>query len=174
MGEQEKIEKTVTKYFQNLFSSEEMREPTPLCGAFPPLSEENLRNVSRRVTRLDIFNMIRNMNPFKAPGNDGLPVAFFQSQCEFIGESFCSLVFEIFRNPGKIREINETLITLILKVDPVVNIQNFRPISLCNISYKVITKILAQRLRSLMGVLVNPCQSNFIPQRQSRNNIVPA
>lgn len=84
------------------------------------------------------------------------------------------MVLDIFREPHKIRDINETLITLIPKVDPVVCIKNFRPISLCNISYKVITKILAQRLRAMMGTLVNPCQSSFIPQRQSRDNIVLA
>lgn len=70
--------------------------------------------------------------------------------------------------------VNETFITLIPKVDSVSNIRNFRPISLCNVTYKIITKILEQRLRPVMSQLVNPCQSNFIPNRQSRDNIVIA
>lgn len=174
IGEREKIEVMVTNYFQNLFSNDGPRDPMPISGAFPQLTEVDLRFLSKRITRKDIFNVVRHLNPFKAPGFDGLQAAFFQSQWEFIGDSFCAMIFDIFRNPEKVNEINNTLITLIPKIDPVVNNKNFRPISLCNVSYKVVTKILAHCLRLLMGVLVNPCQSSFIPQRQSRDNIILA
>lgn len=59
-------------------------------------------------------------------------------------------------------------------MDEVSNIRDFRPISLCNVSYKIVTKILGQRLRPVMSQLVNPCQNSFIPNRQSRDNIVIA
>lgn len=81
---------------------------------------------------------------------------------------------EIFRNPKKVKVINETFLTLIPKIDVVCRMKDFRPISLCNVSYKVITKLLAQKLRLVMSSLVNPCQSSFIPQRQSRDNIIVA
>lgn len=174
IGEREKIEEMVTSYFQDLFSNDTPREPMPINGAFPLLSKAELRLLNKRVTIKDIFNVVSHLNPYKAPGGDGLHAAFFQSQWEFVGDAFCTMVLEIFTNPGKVSQINDTLITLIPKVDPVVNIKNFRPISLCNISYKVITKILAHRLRLLMGTLVNPCQSSFIPHRQSRDNIILA
>lgn len=174
IGEHEQLENMVTSYFQNLFSSDTIREPTPIFGAFPELSQEDNRMLNHSVTKRDIYNVISHMNPFKALGSDGLQAGFFQGQWHFISDSFCSLILDIFRNPEKVSEINQTLITVIPKVDPVVNIRNFRPISLCNISYKVISKILARRLRLLMGSLVNPCQSSFIPQRQSRDNIIMA
>lgn len=91
-----------------------------------------------------------------------------------VGESLYNLVLEIFSNPAKVFDVNETLITLIPKIDHASNIRDFRPISLCNVSYKVITKLLAQRLRVIMCALVNPCQSSFIPNRQSRDNIIVA
>lgn len=81
---------------------------------------------------------------------------------------------DIFRNPEKVSTINETLITLVPKIDPVVSILNFRPISLCNVSYKVVTKVLAHRIRGIIGSLANPCQSSFIPTRQCRDNIILA
>lgn len=71
-------------------------------------------------------------------------------------------------------EINETLITLIPKVDNASNIREFRPISLCNVSYKIIAKLLAQRLLVVMSSLVNPCQSSFVLNRQSRDNMIVA
>lgn len=174
IGESDQLEVMVTNYFHNLFTEDSVRQPLPLNGCFPGISEEQLRELSKRVTRGDIFNVVKHMSPFKAPGKDGLHAGFFQSQWNIVGDSFCNLVLEIFNNPEKVKDINETLITLIPKVDPVVCIKNFRPISLCNVSYKVITKILAQRLRMLMGTLVNPCQSSFIPHRQSCDNIIMA
>ena len=53
-------------------------------------------------------------------------------------------------------------------------LKDFRPISLSNVSYKRITKILSHKLRSLMEKLVNPCQCSFPPNRQSRDNIIIA
>lgn len=138
------------------------------------LSREELDDLDREVSRSEIFNVINKTGAFKAPGPDGLHAAFFRSQWHVVGDSFCNMVFEVFREHEKVKDINETLITLIPKVDPVCSLRDFRPISLCNVAYKVITKILAQRLRVVMSSLVNPCQSSFIPNRQSRDNIVVA
>lgn len=91
-----------------------------------------------------------------------------------VGDSLCNLVFDIFRDHNKVKDINDTLISLIPKVENVSNVRDFRSISLCNVAYKVIIKLLAQRLRCVMGTLVDPCQSSFIPERQSRDNIIVA
>lgn len=58
--------------------------------------------------------------------------------------------------PSKIAEINETLIPLIPKIEQIVNLKHLRPISLCNISYKTVTKILSARLRNVMKELIIP------------------
>lgn len=171
VGDPGNLETLVTTYFRNLFTEEGGREGSCIMGAFPILSNDELTMIEREVSKSDIFNVVNHMGAFKAPGPDGLQAAFFQSQWQVVGDSLCSLVLEIFRNHEKVRDINQTLITLIPKVDNVSNIRDFRPISLCNVAYKVITKILAHRLRFIMGTLVNPCQSSFIPNRQSRDNI---
>lgn len=168
------LESMVTNYFKTLFAEQGNREPTCIMAAFPPLHEEDRVDINKVVTRSEIFNVINHMGAFKAPGMDGFQAVFFQSQWPIIGDSLCNMVFDIFREPSKVRDINETLITLIPKVEQVRNIKHFRPISLCNVSYKVITKLLANRLRLIIGRLVNPCQSSFVPNRQSRDNIIVA
>lgn len=114
-------------------------------------------------TKGDIFNVMSHMGSFKAPSLDGLQATFFKSQWKIIGPSFCKLVGDILNHLEQIENINDTFLALIRKLEEV-----------CNVSYKVITKLLAQRLRMVMCTLVNPCQISFIPQRQSRDNIITA
>lgn len=174
VGNQDQLEAMITIFYKKLFTADGSIAPAPIRGAFPPLSEADCASLSRNVTRSDIFNVVNHMNPFKAPGSDGLQAVFFQSQWKHVGEPLCKLILEIFSTPKKVSEINDTLITLVPKVEPVACVRNFRPISLCNVAYKVVTKILAQRLRPLMASLVHPCQSSFIPNRHSRDNIILA
>lgn len=77
----------------------------------------------------------------------------------------------VFSNPSKVSGLNDTLISLIPKIDPVVNMMHFRPINLCNVSYKTVTKILSARLIRVMEELVDPYQCSFIPNRHIGNNI---
>ena len=62
-----------------------------------------------------------------------------------------------------LQEVNKTLITLIPKIPNPNSFKHFRLISLCNVVYKIIAKILVARLRSLLHKLISPCQSAFIP-----------
>lgn len=70
--------------------------------------------------------------------------------------------------------IAKTLLVLILKVDNPVYLKNFRPISLCNMVYKVITKVIVNRLRTFLDDLIFPLQSNFIPKRGTSDNAILA
>lgn len=114
--------------------------------------------------------MPTSMRAFKELEPDGFQAMFYQTQWEVVGDALFDLVQKLFLNPQLIGEINETLITLIPKVDNVVKMKGCWPIS--NVSYKVITKILSHQLRPSMETLVSPCQCSFIPNCQSRDNIL--
>nr|KYP34983.1 Putative ribonuclease H protein At1g65750 family [Cajanus cajan] len=112
------------------------------------------------------------MDGYKAPGSDGLQAIFYQTQWDVVGASICSLIHGLIHgfesNPTTISCVNDTLITLIPKVENVEMLKHMRPISLCNVSYKILSKILATRLRNVMGKLVGPNQCSFVPNRQMR------
>lgn len=77
-------------------------------------------------------------------------------------------------NPNKVKEINDTLIVLIPKIDNPIHLKQYRPISLYNVVYKMITKIISHRLKRHMSYLVSPNQCSFVPGRHSSDNIVVA
>lgn len=74
-----------------------------------------------------------------------------------VGNDLCDLVRNFFKEPAQVRNINGTLISLIPKKEVVTCLKDFRPISLCNVSYKVVTKIVTNRLRGLVEKLIGPC-----------------
>ena len=84
----------------------------------------------------------------------------------------CNFVKNAFINPGMIEEVNKTLLVLIPKVECPKVIKQFRPISLCNVIYKVVTKIVALRLRVCMPHWIAPNQCSFVPGRHSTDNII--
>lgn len=68
--------------------------------------------------------------------------------------------------------MNQTLLTLICKCVDLAKISQFLPISLCNVGYKGLTKVVAQRLRNIFPFLVDHTQSNFILGQSTVNNIL--
>lgn len=72
VGEPQQLENMVSSFYKDLFKDDGGCIPSPISRAFPNLSKENKRSLSKEVTRSDIFNVIKHMHPFKAPGIDGL------------------------------------------------------------------------------------------------------
>jgi len=68
--------------------------------------------------------------------------------------------------------LNGTLITLIPKIQGPEMLGNYRPISLCNTVYKVITKVVVARIRPFLDKLVSLLQSAFVPGRKGIDNAI--
>ena len=96
------------------------------------------------------------LKPFKALGVDGLHAGFFQYFWEDVKHSVCNEVISIFDTRRVPEYLNETLITLIPKCLNPESFSNYRPISLCNTIYKVVTKIIVGHIRPFLDKLVSP------------------
>ncbi|GJR43474.1 RNA-directed DNA polymerase, eukaryota, reverse transcriptase zinc-binding domain protein [Tanacetum coccineum] len=108
----------------------------------------------------------------KAPGPDGFTAAFFKKAWKVIGNDFCKAVKEFFRSGRMLGEINATLISLIPKVDTPNKVTDFRPIACCNVLYKCISKVITNRIKPVLGMLVSNNQCAFIPGRSIQDNIL--
>ena len=79
-----------------------------------------------------------------------------------------------FHSGSLLKALNKTFITLIPKVSVLEEVTQFRPISLYNVTYKIITKIMVNRLKPLMNSLISPFQNAFIQDRNISDNILLA
>ncbi|XP_072064218.1 uncharacterized protein [Arachis hypogaea] len=166
------LENMASNFYINLYSNNTPDFEFILKGSFPVLPQEDLDIIGNMFSFSEIKDSVFKMGSLKAPDIDGIWAVFYQNQWERVGFDLFRLIEGIFMNPAKVGEVNETLITLIPKVEPVINLKQMRPISLCNVSYKVITKTLINRLRKIMDKIVSPTQCSFVPGRQSSDNII--
>ncbi|CAL1387091.1 unnamed protein product [Linum trigynum] len=112
------------------------------------------------------------MGAKQAPGSDGFTGKFFKAFWGIVGDSVVDAVCSFFTSGRMLRSFNHTWLTLIPKVDNVESIRQLRPISLCQFVYKIITKILAERLSGILPNIVSSGQNAFIRDRQIVENIL--
>ncbi|XP_056850727.1 uncharacterized protein LOC130500048 [Raphanus sativus] len=126
------------------------------------------------VTEWEVKLALFAMHPEKAPGPDGMTALFYQKFWDIVKEDL-TLMVNKFLTDGIMHDgLNETNICLIPKTTKSNEMAQFRPISLCNVSYKIISKVLCQRLKKVLPGLISETQSAFVAGRQISDNIMIA
>lgn len=128
----------------------------------------------REFTHEEIGDALFQIGPLKAPGPDGFPACFFQCNWGTMKEEIISVVREFFLTGDMPDGVNDTTIVLIPKVTHPERISEFRPISLCNVLYKIVSKCLVNRLRPILGDQIAPNRSAFVPGRMITDNALIA
>ncbi|CAN0857898.1 LINE-1 retrotransposable element ORF2 protein [Linum grandiflorum] len=114
------------------------------------------------------------MDADKAPGPDGLNPGFYQHFWSLLGEDVFNAARGWLEDGVFPQEIQETNIILLPKVDNVRSMKDLRPISLCNVLYRVVAKVLANRMRKVMPILISEEQSAFVRGRSIIDNVMVA
>lgn len=168
------IRKTMAcNFFQNLYSMDSLSVPTySVRGMFPSIKSCDLNNLVAPVNLGEVRAALFNMKSWKAPEPDGFHAGFFQSQWSYIGISLFKKINKIIMTRGMVDEsIGSILISLIPKIPNPKRIADFRPISPCNVIYKVVTKVIANRLKHILPYVISQNQTNFLPGRHITSNI---
>ncbi|XP_041995567.1 uncharacterized protein LOC121745649 [Salvia splendens] len=143
-------------------------------GHFPAIRNEDMAVLGTQVKREEIKVALFEMAPNKVPGVDGLHAAFFKSQWEVVGDSVCSMIQRIFNGAPIEPELNRTSIVLIPKVPNPKFITEFRHISLCPVLYRLVTRVVVNRLKGVLKYVIAPNQVSFVLGRCITDNIIIA
>ncbi|GJW82256.1 RNA-directed DNA polymerase, eukaryota, reverse transcriptase zinc-binding domain protein [Tanacetum coccineum] len=103
---------------------------------------------------------------------DGYTACFFKKAWKVVEKDICDAVKDFFLNGKMLKEINSIIISLVPKMNTPQKVSDFRPIACCNVLYKIISKILTERIKSGLKKVVNVNRSAFIPGRQIQDNIL--
>jgi hypothetical protein len=122
----------------------------------------------------EVSDALFQIGPLKAPGPDGFPARFYQRNWDVLKEEIIQGVLKFFESGQMPPGVNDTSIVLIPKVDHPQELKDFRPISLCNVLYKIISKCLVNRLRPILGDVISENQSAFVPGQLITDNALLA
>ena len=133
-------------------------------------SESNLLELP--FTESEIHKALFDSEPNGAPGPDGFSFHFYQKFWDTIKPDLLILAHSFFDHTLNLHKLNKSCICLIPKEKGASNIKKFRPISLVNCSFKLLSKMLTNRLEHIMSRLIDPSQSAFLKNRYILDNVV--
>lgn len=123
-------------------------------------------------TLQELHTIIKAMRSNASPGPDGLNAGFYKSAWAWLSKDVHKLVSDFYASAALDQEITQTYLTLIPKKMQPILPQDFRPISLCNVIYRLIAKTLADRLKPYLPNFIDHGQSAFIKNRHISSNII--
>ena len=167
----------IETFYENLYSSDITDSQCDFLNFsanvnIPKLSEDERDEMEGALGYDECEKIIRSFEKEKSPGEDGFTVEFYQSFFDLIGPDLvASLNFGYHTGKLSISQRRGT-ITLIPKEDESLTLlQNWRPITLLNVDYKIASKAIAKRLEPLLPKIVHPDQTGFIKGRYIGENI---
>ena len=156
----------IVNAFKTLLSDPGFWRASPEGLDFSRLEVSAASKLEEPFTEAEIHAALLNLNGDKAPGPDGFTAAFWQHSWDFVKPDILAL-FKDFHERGRFgKGLNSTFLVLIPKIRGAEDLKDFRPISLISSIYKLIAKVLANRLKKVMNGLVNPAQNAFVEGRQ--------
>ncbi|WOL07716.1 hypothetical protein Cni_G16463 [Canna indica] len=159
-------------FYQNLWTNPSNPFTIQLWPQFPSVTDSFKNSLIAPFFKTEIWNTINSMANGKSHGIDDFTVEFYKSYWEIISDDLLNY-FHHFHCTGFIPfEWNKIIITSIPKCQNPNRVKDFRPIALCNMSYRILTKLLANRLKVCLPTLIFKEQSAFIKGRSIHNNIL--
>jgi exonuclease III len=171
---QDEIRDHISQFYEQLYKENGSRRPMLDGIQFASISEEEAAWLDRPFEESEIVHVVQGCNGDKAPGPDGFSLAFFQQCWGVVRNDMLAVGYEFHEYCSFERSLNATFISLIPKKHGADEIKDFRPISLVGGMYKIIAKLLANRLSVVLGNIISPSQNAFVKGRQILDSVLIA
>ena len=169
------IAEVIVFYFERLYMTSNLNKILEVVEAIDPkVSVDMNQSLIKQFTRDRVEAALKQMHPSKSHGPDGMPALFYQKYWDIVGSDVVSMILNVLNYNTSMADINRTYITLIPKINNPAKMTDFRPISLCNVIYKLILKVLANCLKLVLPQVISENQSAFLSERLIIDNVLIA
>ena len=175
MEDEAEMGKIVERYFQDMFTTSQLDGfDTILDGIKPVVTTEICAALDCDFQAEEVDQALKQMAPLIAPRPNGMSLIFYKTYWHIVGKDVTTMVLNALNSSVVHESLNPTFISLIPKINNPKRVFDFRPISLCNVVYKLISKVLVNRLKKILSNLVFESQSAFLFGRLISNNVLVA
>ena len=162
-------------FFSNLFSSTRTCQPEMALETVHCLVIEDMnKDLLVEFIENEVKVALNQMAPLKALGLDGMSPLFYQHYWNLVGKDTTTSILSFLNSATLPKHLNHTFITLTPKVKNPELVYEFHPISLCNVLYKIFSKVLTNRLKKILPYIITEHQSAFTKDHLISNNILIA
>ena len=173
--ERDSVAQVATSYFESIYTTSHPNHIEEVIAVVPiKVTDDMNARLTRNFSREEVVIALKQIHPIKTPGPDGMSAIFYQNYWSIVGDSVTNLVLNVLNGSMTIAELNKTNITLILKTRNPKRMAEFRPISLYNLIYKLISKTLADHLKNLLPQIITENQSAFTFDQLIIDNVLVA
>ncbi|GAU16239.1 hypothetical protein TSUD_298710 [Trifolium subterraneum] len=168
------IRQAVFSHFSSHFKASTVERPGVDNLQFIRLTLVEGGSLTKPFSVEEVKTAIWDCDSYKSPGPDGINFGFIKDFWSEMQTDIMRFMAEFHRNGKLTKGLNSTFIALIPKVDSPQRLNDFRPISLVGSLYKVLAKVLANRLRLVIGSVISESQTAFVKDRQILDGILIA
>uniref|UniRef100_A0A2N9J2H5 Reverse transcriptase domain-containing protein n=1 Tax=Fagus sylvatica TaxID=28930 RepID=A0A2N9J2H5_FAGSY len=161
-GEETKVREKVVHFYKSLYQEHESWRPTIDGLEFSRITAEEKDLLEHNFEKEEVLQVVKDLQGDKAPSPDGFTMAFFQKCWSVIEDDVMGFFDEVHTHCKFERSLNTSFIALIPKKQNATNIRDFCPISLIGSVYKLLAKVLANRLRGVLDNLISASQNAFV------------
>jgi hypothetical protein len=166
------VKREATEHFRKHLSEEWTSRPFLDNLAFNSLSVDDKAWLVEPFDEAEVKEAIWSCDGNKSPGPNSYNINFFKSCWLIVKKDAVDFLCEFYENAILPKAVTASFLTLVPKKDHPQGLFDYRPICLIGSLYKTLSKLLANRLKGVLGKLISKCQSVFLPHRQILNRVV--
>ncbi|XP_075645329.1 uncharacterized protein LOC142616340 [Castanea sativa] len=169
----DQIGQTFVRYFEELFTTSRPKVEQEMIDAVQSKVNERMNTtLTQDFHAMEVEKALKQMHPLTAPSPDGMPPLFYHHFWPIVKSIVIITVLDFLNHDVSPPKFHDTHIVLIPKTKNLEKVSDYRPISLCNVAYKIASKVVANRMKLVLQEIIGENQSACIAERLITDNVL--